>query len=222
MTNSINPQRAETESDEKPLLGAAIPAKIIAWDDEHQVRQSFKTNPQEGIAQLYQRYYQPLCTHAVKFVSSREVAEDIVSDIFFQLYAKQIYTDITTSFRLYLFSAVRNRAYNYLRWDLGRKADLGEIAQKPQLNDQQPDHISEFEELYHDVQDAINKLPVERRKIYLMRKFEGKKYQEIADELHLSVKTIDVQLHRANQFIRALLKDKWLIVWVLMGYFSKF
>jgi DNA-directed RNA polymerase specialized sigma24 family protein len=51
-----------------------------------------------------------------------------------------------------------------------------------------------------------------------MRKFEGKKYQEIADELHLSVKTIDVQLHRANQFIRALLRDKWLIVWTLMGF----
>lgn len=62
----------------------------------------------------------------------------------------------------------------------------------------------------------MNKLPIERRKIYLMRKFEGKKYQEIADELNLSVKTVDVQLHRANQYIRALLKEKWLLSEVLV------
>ena len=84
------------------------------------------------------------------------------------------------------------------------------------LDEYQPDHISQFEELYHDVEEAVNKLPIERRKIYLMRKFEGKKYQEIADELNLSVKTVDVQLHRANQYIRALLKGKWLLSEVLV------
>ncbi len=66
------------------------------------------------------------------------------------------------------------------------------------------------------MEEAVNKLPIERRKIYLMRKFEGKKYQEIADELNLSVKTVDVQLHRANQYIRALLKEKWLLSEVLV------
>jgi RNA polymerase sigma-70 factor (ECF subfamily) len=74
--------------------------------------------------------------------------------------------------------------------------------------------------LYQDVEEAISKLPIERRKIYLMQKFEGKKYQEIANELNLSVKTVDVQLTRANKFIRDLLKQKWIISIILIPLIS--
>ena len=125
--------------------------KVVEFDDELFIRKTFETNAREGMALLYKRYYQPLCTHAVKYVGSREAAEDLVSEIFFQLYANKTFFDITSSYRFYLFRAVRNKAYNYLRWDLSRKADLLEAAQKPMLDEYQPDHISQFEELYHDV-----------------------------------------------------------------------
>ncbi|MPR32075.1 RNA polymerase sigma-70 factor [Salmonirosea aquatica] len=181
----------------------------VATGDECFIRKNLEENPRLGVELLYKRYYQPMCTHAVKFVGSREVAEDLVSEIFLDFYTQNRFLEISTSYRLYLFRTVRNRAYNYLRWDLSRKAELREVAQKPILNEQQPDQISQYEELYHDVEEAVNRLPLERRRIYLMRKFDGMKYQEIADELHLSVKTVDVQLHRANQFVRELLKEKW-------------
>lgn len=209
-----------TESvEQKPLDNASIslnptaPESKIQFelDDELFIRKTLENNARLGVELLYKRYYQPMCTHAVKYVGFREVAEDIVSEVFFQFYANKTFFEINSSYRLYLFRTVRNRAYNYLRWDLSRKADLTEASQKPALEEQQPDQISQFEELYHDVEDAVNKLPISRRKIYLMRKFEGKKYQEIADELNVSVKTVDVQLNRANQFIRNLLKDKWLL-----------
>jgi RNA polymerase sigma-70 factor (family 1) len=195
-------------------------SKTFELDDELFIQKALETNILVGFELLYKRYYQPMCSHAIKYVGSREVAEDIVSDIFFQFYSNDTFLEIKSSYRLYLIKTVRNRAYNYLRWDLSRKADLNEASQKPALEEQQPDQISHFEELYQDVEEAVNKLPIERRKIYLMRKFEGKKYQEIADELNLSVKTIDVQLTRANQFIRNLLKDKWLIslTTLLMGF----
>ena len=182
----------------------------IGADNELFIRKSLQVDPRLGVELLYKRYYQPLCTHAVKFVGSREVAEDLVSEIFFDFYSQNRFSEITTSYRLYLFRTVRNRAYNYLRWDLSRKAELAEVAQKPILTEQQPDQISQYEELYHDVEEAVNRLPVERRRIYLMRKFDGMKYQEIADELHLSIKTVDVQLNRASQFVRGQLKEKWL------------
>ncbi|WP_373515093.1 RNA polymerase sigma-70 factor [Persicitalea sp.] len=198
----------------KPLLSPRLAPKesgfAITPDDELFIRKTLN-DARRGVELLYIRYYQPMCTHAVKFVGSREVAEDLVSEIFFRFYSQNTFLDIDTSYRLYLFRTVRNRAYNYLRWDLSRKAELSEAAQKPILKEQQPDQISQFEELYHDVEEAVNKLPVERRRIYLMRKFDGMKYQEIADELHLSVKTVDVQLNRANQFVRGQLREKWLL-----------
>jgi RNA polymerase sigma-70 factor (family 1) len=186
-------------------------SKTFELNDELFIQKALETNILLGFELLYKRYYQPMCSHAVKYVGSREVAEDIVSDVFIQFHVNQTFLEIKSSYRLYLFKTVRNRAYNYMRWDLSRKADLSEVAQKPTLDEQQPDQISNYEELYQDVEAAVNQLPIERRKIYLMRKFEGKKYHEIAKELNLSVKTVDVQLTRANQFIRNLLKDKWLI-----------
>lgn len=205
-------ENQETYGNPSVALNPATPVPKISFelDDELFIRKTLESNTRLGVELLYKRYYQPLCTHAVKYVGFREVAEDIVSEIFFQFYAQKTFLEITSSYRLYLFRTVRNRAYNYLRWELSRKADLMDASQKPALEEQQPDQISQFEELYHDVEEAVNKLPIERRKIYLMRKFEGKKYQEIADELNLSVKTVDVQLHRANQYIRNFLKDKWL------------
>lgn len=195
-----------------PLSQATDDSKIsFELDDELFIRKALENNLRLGVELLYKRYFQPMCTHAVKFVGSREVAEDLVSEIFFQFYSNKTFLEITTSYRLYLFRTVRNRAYNYLRWDLSRKVDLTEASQKSNPDEQQPDQISQFEELYHDLEEAVNKLPIERRRIYLMQKFEGKKYREIADELHLSVKTVDVQLNRANQYIRNLLKDKWLL-----------
>jgi RNA polymerase sigma-70 factor (ECF subfamily) len=193
-----------------------VPTTSFEQDDELFIRKALENNLRVGVELLYKRYFQPMCTHAVKFVGSREVAEDLVSEIFFQFYSNKTFLEITSSYRLYLFRTVRNRAYNYLRWDLSRKADITEASQKPGLDEQQPDQISQFEELYHDLEEAVNKLPFERRRIYLMQKFEGKKYREIADELHLSVKTVDVQLNRANQYIRNLLRDKWLLS--IIGY----
>ena len=187
-------------------------------DDEFFIRTSLHKDPRHGFELLYNRYYQPMCTHAVKFVRSREVAEDLVSEIFFHFYTHKIFQTISTSYRLYLFSTVRNRAYNYRRWDLNRKTGLNEIEQRPILAENQPDHLSQYEELYHDVEEAVNQLPVDRRRIYLMRKFDGMKYQEIADELNLSVKTVDVQLTRANQFVRNALKGKWILGLVIVAW----
>lgn len=188
----------------------------LIGSDELFIRQTIAENHRLGVELLFKRYYQPLCTHAVKFVQSREVAEDLVSEIFLQFYSRRVFLDVSTSYRLYLFRSVRNRAYNYLRWELSRKADLTEASQKPIMHEQQPDQISQYEELYQDIEEAVNRLPLDRRKIYLMRKFEGKKYQEIADELNLSVKTVDVQLNRANQFMRNALKGKWLLFFGLV------
>ncbi|WP_266368369.1 RNA polymerase sigma-70 factor [Tellurirhabdus rosea] len=183
-----------------------------ASDDELFIRTALLDTPELGVELLYRRYYQPLCTHAVRFVGSRQVAEDLVSDVFYQFYSNEVFRQITTSYRAYLYKTVRNRAYNYLRWELSRKAPLDEFRETQTSSVAQPDDITQYEELYQDVDGAIQSLPIQRRKIYLMHRFEGRKCQEIADELALSVRTVEVQVYRATQAIRQLLKDKWLLL----------
>lgn len=65
-------------------------------DDEGFIRAAFRSDPKAGIELLFRRYYQPLCTHAVKFIGSKEAAEDLVGDIFCQFYAASGHLQVTT------------------------------------------------------------------------------------------------------------------------------
>ncbi|WP_020597369.1 RNA polymerase sigma factor [Spirosoma panaciterrae] len=204
------PIRIETDLDQDDT-----PFQASFSDDELFIRKTLVDNPQQGVELLYKRYYQPLCTHTVRFVGSREVAEDLVSEIFYQFYSEELFSQITTSYRAYLFRTARNRAYNYLRWELSRKSPLEDASTFSVQEYRQPDAITQYEELCQDVERAINTLPLDRRKIYLLYQFEGKKLRDIADDLQISVRTVETQVYRASQAIRKLLKDKWLLITIL-------
>ena len=178
-------------------------------DPELLIRQTFTQDPRVGCELLFRLYYQPLCSHAVRFVGARDIAQDLVSDVFCQFYANQTFAQITSSYRAYLYQTVRHQAYNYLRWEVSRQTDLTSVGETTISESQQPDTITQYEELYQDVESAINSLPLQRRKIYLMHRFEGKKYTEIADELHVAPKTVEVQIRKASHYLRNLLRSKW-------------
>src|SRR5882672_1638183 len=88
-------------------------AKII--DAEVLIQKTFELDEKAGMELLFRRYYSVLCSHAIRYVSSRAVAEDIVSDIFFEFQSKGLYRVVSTSYRAYLFTSVRNRAYDLVR-----------------------------------------------------------------------------------------------------------
>ncbi len=198
------------------LPGKQLPVHSSLSDtDELFIRKALETDPERGVELLYRRYYQPLCTHAVKFVGSRQVAEDMVSDLFYDFYTNRMYTTVSTSYAAYLFKAVRNKGYNYFRWEMERNITLTDDYSGSIPEHQQPDMITQYEELYQDVEKAINALPHQRREIYLQFQFEGKSVKEIAETLTLSSRTIEAQIYRARVAIRQLIREKWLIVLLL-------
>lgn len=179
--------------------------------DELFLYKALEENPAKGVELLYCKYYKPLCSHVVKYVGSKTNAEDLVSEVFYDFYRTKAYVGIKSSYRFYLFKSARNRAWQFLKSELKQSAFFSERMDTISSYDQNPEDITQFEEMYQDVQNAINTLPVGRRSIYLMNRFDGKAYQEIADELNLSPKTVEVQLYRANKHIRRLLRTKWLL-----------
>ncbi|GGM90295.1 DNA-directed RNA polymerase sigma-70 factor [Dyadobacter beijingensis] len=187
------------------------PSKVGA-DNELFIRRAFAGDPAVGMSILFQQYYQPLCSHAVRYVSSREIAEDIVSDIFYEFHSRELFHSIEVSYRAFLYTAVRNRAFDYVRQEMRRTTSLDRAEWLPVRADQQPDTITQYEELYQDVERAIHAMPVKRRQVYLMHRFEGKKYAEIAANLNLSTRTVEVHMYRAIHHVREWVKDKWLLM----------
>ncbi|MVM33160.1 RNA polymerase sigma-70 factor [Spirosoma sp. HMF4905] len=194
-----------------PLPDQQMDLASLTMNDELFIRRAMVNDPEKGVELLYRRYFQPLCSHAIKYVGSKAVAEDLVSEVFYEFYKTSAFLEVRYSYRYYLFRSVRNSAFSYIKWELKRTEHFEDAHEAAFPTEQSPETISQFEEMYQDVQNAVNSLPFERRKIYLMNRFEGKRYQEIADELTISVKTVEVQLYRANKYIRTLLRNKWLL-----------
>jgi RNA polymerase sigma-70 factor (family 1) len=183
--------------------------KVLVLDPEILIRKAFKSDFSEGMEVLFRWYYAPLCNHAIRYVSSKEIAEDIVSDVFCKLYLEKSVSHIQASFRAYLFTSVRNRSFNYVKMEMGRSTSIENASQISIDNGDQPDGITQFEDLYHDVEQVIDALPQRRRKIYVMHRIEGKKYAEISGELNISVKTVKEHMYQATQQIREYLRKKW-------------
>jgi|GEM_PF-278500 RNA polymerase sigma-70 factor (ECF subfamily) len=186
-------------------------------DSELFIRKAFETDPRQGCELLFRQYFAPLCSHAIRFVYDRQVAEDIVADIFYAFYTKAVYQQVKGSYRAYLYQAVRNRAYNSLRWELGRKESLSDELDQADTEATQPDRLMQQDELYWGLEQAVQQLSPQRQRVFLMSRFEGKSYKEIAQTMNLAPKTVENHLLQAIATIRQILRQQNLISWgVLM------
>lgn len=192
--------------------------QLAGSDTEFFTRLAFQECPRKGCELLFLRYHQALCSHAVRYVYSKETAEDIVSDVFCKFWKTKAYENITSSYRYYLFRSVRNEAYNHLRLEFKKLEDIDTALINEEAFSQRPDQIMQFEEVLHKVEDLVELLPPQCRKVFLMSRFEGKKYQDIASELGLSIKTVEVHIVKALGIVRKGLKNHWLATATLFMY----
>ncbi|CAG5007801.1 hypothetical protein DYBT9275_04129 [Dyadobacter sp. CECT 9275] len=182
------------------------------------LRSAFETNPANGLELLFLRYYQPLCSHAVRFVYSKQIAEDLVSEVFFQFYRTQAYLNISTSYTSYLFRSVRNECYTYMKQEFGKMDSLDITEVQPFVaHSQQPDAEMHFNNLFLKINEVIEELPAQCRKVFLLSRFEDKKYHQIARECHISPKTVEVHISKALRQLRTALRGDWLLA---AGFFS--
>lgn len=180
-------------------------------DSELFIRQAFDRSVREGYELLFRRYYRPLCNHAVRFVQSKEQAEDLVSEVFSNFWKGQLHLHITTSIRAYLFRALRNRIYNHLRDEFAHQRPMEDFLLDV-TETEDPQQILQYTELYHRVQTVVNGLPPQCQRVFLLSRFESKKHKEIADELSISVKAVEMHITKALGQLRAALFS---IIWLV-------
>ncbi len=144
-------------------------------------------------------------------------AEEIVQEMFFNFWQKREKTEISISLEAYLFRSVRNACLNYLKHlkirEQYRLATNQELRNKEQ---EVHDHVVALE-LHDRIENAIDQLPTERRRIFKMSRYEELKYKEIAERLGISVKTVEVQMSKALKFLRQHLSDYLSIFIIFMA-----
>jgi RNA polymerase sigma-70 factor, ECF subfamily len=157
--------------------------------------------------ELFRTYFISLCYFARKYIPDPDESKEIVHAVFVNIWEKKEEFDFEKPAKSYLFTAVYNRCMNYIR-DRKKFVDPGDnlIPEPQDANSMNSDHL-EAAELESRIWQIINSLPEKCKEVFVLNRFEGKKYSEIADHLNISVKTVETQMSKALKTLRDNLKD---------------
>lgn len=156
---------------------------------------------------IYVMYYSRMFRFAKEYVLFDEDAENIVQDVFLLLWEKREVLDIQISLVSYLFALVKNKSLDYLRHKVIADEYKEELSAKLVSLESLNYSFTSDEEIEQILMTAIDKLPERCRQVFLKSRIEGKKNREIADELDLSMSTVENQMTIALRKLRIELKD---------------
>lgn len=169
---------------------------------------------------LVEKYWQKVLQHALSFVKSYPVAEELTQDIFIQIWEKRNKLSEVSSFENYLFIVSRNLIISHIRKKLTETDSLKD--QKLQELFFKPDEQYEFQELVKILNEGAALLQEPRRSIFLLSRMEGKDTEYISKELGLATRTVRWHLLQALNFLRNHLHNHYIISFItliLLGLF---
>jgi RNA polymerase sigma-70 factor (ECF subfamily) len=165
-----------------------------------------KQGDRKAFDTLFRLYYKRLFGYCWKYVQSKEAAEDIVQKVFIQLWMKRNLITITDSVPAYLYTSVRNQSFIYLKSFAVRKTYEAQSADGLMQDNQENDDV--FKRFPHIIRQKVADLPDKCRDIFTMARFEGLTYDEIAEYLKVSKKTVENQMTIAYKKLREWLQPE--------------
>ncbi len=165
---------------------------------------------------LFKSNYSMLCAYANGFLKDPFASEDVVQEVMFRIWTGRKTLVIDTSVRSYLFRSVRNGCMNVLKHRNVR--DEYKSFRENQDVENQYSHEDELivSELEVKIRKAIDNLPLERRKVFILSRYDGLTYSQIAAKLGISVKTVENQMGKALKTLREELSDY--LPWILFFF----
>ncbi|MCS4238008.1 sigma-70 family RNA polymerase sigma factor [Myroides odoratus] len=154
---------------------------------------------------FYVKYYQYLCRFALSYEKDLYLVEEKVSDVFYYIWQKKEELSKIENPKVYVFTMTKNMLFQQKKITRKTMLDLEfeSVEHKHYVSTIEDDIIQSEQEA--DLRQAllriIDKIPPKSRRIFEMSRIDGLKYQQIADILDLSVKTIESHMHIALKTI---------------------
>lgn len=194
-------------------------------EDQQRLKNGLKEGDKEIFEEIYKSYYSPLCFYCLRYVGDLDEAKEIVQGIFLKIWIKRKELKISSSVKLYLYGAVQNYALNYLQQQKTKNKYINRKLNFPVAHSENGQNRMEEEELKRLINSAILKLPSKRREIFELSRFENMKYSQIADQMRISVKTVEAQMSKSLIYLRKVLKEYVpaifiQMIWLYRDYFG--
>ena len=195
--------------------------------NENNIIERLRRGEEDAFRYIYDTYYGYLCAIAKGYLSDNEAAETVVGDVIYNIWEMRENLNIHTSLRSYLIRSVKNRSINYLQQEyISKEISINSL---PEYTEIESFYFIEKEhplekvlesELEKTIAAAIGNLPEECRTAFILSRIYNKKYDEIADQMGISVNTVKYHIKNALSKLRLELKDYLIIL--LLFLFSNF
>lgn len=173
-----------------------------------------KVGDENAYVALFEEFYVGLCAYSRRYVGRKDIAEEIVSETFFKVWENRKTLEIHSSVKSYLFQAVANNSLQHLR-KIKKEEKIDDYFSTVEHENigfkEVTENVTEqsllVQELNARIEDAINQLPSQQQIAFRLKRIEGKKNKEIAEEMGIAVKTVEMHLSKAMLSLRKNLKD---------------
>ena len=171
---------------------------------------------------IFDHYYALMCSIAYEYVEDYHLSQNIAEDVMLSIWEKREQLIISTSVKSYLLTSVHNKCIDYLR-SRSREAEVfsleSEIGSSScYIPDQEMFEQIVSSELEKKIEEIIQSMPEECKKVFLLSRYGNKSYAEIANELNISVNTVKYHIKKALSLFREELKDYLLTITALYFY----
>ena len=168
---------------------------------DEEILDLLRNNSDQAVEVLFKTHYTYLCKVAYRIIPEANTVEDLVQDVFMEIWRKKDDLNINTSIKAYLRKSVVNKALNHIR-SQKMKFDEDERALEEHDSRQNISENLEAGELQKIINNAIESLPEKCRIVFSLSRFEELSYQEISEKLNISKKTVENQISKALRILR--------------------
>ncbi len=159
----------------------------------------------DRIEHLFQSYFGELCSFVHGMVASPETAEELVQDVFAAIWRQRAERPLGEIERAYLYTAARRNALNNLRRARLQQRWTREATAAPRSSVPTPEEETAVREMERSVERVLERLPPRCREAFLLVRGRGLRHAEAAEVMGISAKTVEAQMGRALQALRAAL-----------------
>lgn len=183
--------------------------KLLEW---------VNNNNNQGYRILYQEYYSSLVSFSMNYISSLEMAEDIVQETFTKLWKNNHQFDAVNALKTFLYTTVRNAALDHLKHLKVEEKYKSHYKCTSENYEEEIEWKIIEEEVFRKIYKAIHQLPERCREIFELH-LQGKSNEEIANLLNLSILTVKTQKNRAMKNLREQLGELLFLVLIHLFHY---
>jgi RNA polymerase sigma-70 factor (family 1) len=182
---------------------------FILYSDE-ELMQEIKVDNMFAFDVLYKKYSKKVYKFGYSILKSQEESENLMQDVFLNVWENRHNVKKNSSIKSYVFTITYNSAISVIR-KKARESQFIEYLKSLQKINEEPVNIElEYNELTKKLDEIIKALPQRQKEVYLLHRVEGLKYNEIAERLNITVKTIENHMSRSLKTIREKLGNYYL------------